>query len=161
MDAEWASKEYRRISEDLSALPQEIKDIELSLVELRRMKNEAKKRIEDSKSVLAGLEMRFQLEVMKVPEKMTVDEKKAWIKVRMSENPECMAVSQKIDTTENAVLQYDYQIEKMEAEKSELAMRNNNAGFSARAFLAQAMVLSSFAEMPVLRTNGHIEEMAL
>lgn len=161
MDAEWASKEYRRISEDLSTLPQEIKDIELSLVELRRQERDTKKTVDDLKSLVTGIELRYQLKAVKVPEKLTVDEKKALAKVVMDDDPEYQSIAKKIGAAENAILQYDYQIEKMEAEKSELAMRNNNAGFSARAFLAQAMVLSSFAEMPVLRTNGHVEEMAL
>lgn len=160
MDAEYARKEYIRINDDLMSLPQEVKDIELSLVEVRRMEREAKKKVKDLQGVLSGMEMRYQLAVIKVPEKMTVDEKKAWIKVKMMEDPECQSIDKKISDTETAIAQYEYQIEKMEAEKSELQMRNNNAGFSARAFLAQAMTFASFAEMPAMRTNG-FEEMAL
>lgn len=158
MDKNFAEREYQRITDDLGTLPKEIVDIELTLVERRRMKRDLQKKIEDFKSVLAGMEMRYQLAVIKVPEKMNADEKKAWIRVKMLDDADAQVLVRKISDAEEAINQYEYQIEKGEAEKSELSMRNNNAGFSARAFLARAMVEASFAEMPVVRTNGHVVE---
>lgn len=160
MDGARATKEYERISSELIELPKQIYEIDLSLIELERHMKEEKGRLQETKDSLSGLEAGLLLKVNAEPGKSNKEEREAKVQMLMAKDESAIGLKAKIRRHEDAISSYEYEIAKLNAEKSLLVTREGGARYQARLFLGLMNKLASDADMKVF-VNGKHEEIPM